>query len=69
MILVLVVAGFLVGGSAAVVALVGGWSFVAALFAYALFGAGAVVITAVLVALGPNCRPRRAPPRPSFRYP
>ena len=69
MILVLVFAGFVVGGSAAVVALVGGWSFVAALVAYALFGACAVVVTAILIALGPSWRPRRAPPRPSFRFP
>ena len=69
MILVLVVAGFLVGGSAAVVALLGGWGFIAALAAYALFGVAAVVVTAALVALGPSWRRRPAPPRPAFRFP
>jgi len=69
MILVLVLAGFVVGASAAIVALVGGAGFVAALVAYALFGVSAVVCTAIVVALRPAWRPRPAPPRPSFRFP
>ena len=70
MILVLVLAGFLVGGTAATIALAGGGSLVAALAAYALFSLGAVVLTALLVALGPVLRSRRPPPpRVAFRLP
>jgi len=64
MILILVLAGFVVGATAAIVALGGGASLIAALAAYALFGLGAVVLTAILVALGPAWTARRRPPPP-----
>ncbi|GGD43188.1 hypothetical protein [Sinisalibacter lacisalsi] len=53
MILVLVMIGFAVGGSAAVMALAGGGGMLAALAAYGLFSLGAVVLTALIVALAP----------------
>lgn len=69
MILLLVFAGFLAGGSAAVVALVGGGGVLVALAAYAVFGVSAVIVTAVLLALGP-IRLRRAGAGPRLRaYP
>jgi len=53
MILVLVLVGLVVGGSAAVTALAGGGGLLAALVAYGLFSLGAVVFTALIVALAP----------------
>ena len=64
MILVLVFVGFLAGGGAATLMLAGGGGLVGALMAYALFGAAAVVGTAMACALGPARRPRvPGPPR------
>lgn len=63
MILVLVFVGFLFGGGAAALMLAGGGGLVGSLMAYAVFGAAAVLGTAVAVALGPVQRPRdHAPP-------
>ncbi|SMH54445.1 hypothetical protein [Maritimibacter sp. HL-12] len=53
MILILVMVGFVVGAGATVVALAGGGGMVAALAAYGLFSFGAVVFTALIVALAP----------------
>ena len=67
MILLLVFAGFLAGSSAAVLALAGGGGVLVALAAYAVFGVSAVIVTAVLLALGPirrgrtDARPRAYP--------
>lgn len=59
MILVLVCAGFLVGASAAFLALLGGGGILLALAAYGLFGIGAVVATAFLIAVAPIWRARK----------
>jgi L-cystine uptake protein TcyP (sodium:dicarboxylate symporter family) len=53
MILVLVLVGLVVGTSAAVTALAGGGGLLAALVAYGLFSFGAVVLTALIVAVAP----------------
>lgn len=53
MILVLVLVGLVVGASAAVTAFAGGGGLLAALLAYGLFSFGAVVLTALIVALAP----------------
>ena len=72
MILVLVFVGFLVGGGAAAVALVGGAGLIAALTAYSAFGALAVAMTAAVVALGPllhrRPEPHSVPAMPRARY-
>jgi len=53
MILFLVMIGFAVGAGAAVAALAGGGGLVAAIAAYGLFSLGAVVLTALILALAP----------------
>ncbi|MEJ2035820.1 MAG: hypothetical protein P8X69_07005, partial [Maritimibacter sp.] len=54
MILVLVFFGVVAGSTAAVLAFVGGGGFLGALAAYALFGAVAVGLTALLMFLAPS---------------
>lgn len=62
MILGLVCIGFLTGASAALIAFVGGTGFIAALLAYIVFGALAVVACAVLLTLTPGAPARAARP-------
>ncbi|TYB81247.1 hypothetical protein [Maritimibacter fusiformis] len=64
MILVLVFVGFLAGGGAAALMLAGGGGLVGSVLAYMLFGAAAVVGTAVACALAPTLRPRDLGPPP-----
>ncbi len=62
MILILVLVGFLIGASAAAIALIGGGGILAALAAYGLFGVGAIVVSAVLLAFGPVWPRRQVAP-------